>query len=76
MPAIRAIGGASLYSATSYSRRPGVSSTTPETRAPWGLDRTMSVSDHENDRDVIKWSKYFSNRLLTNYQQIQRPYFE
>lgn len=31
--------GASLYRATSYSRRPGVSSTTPETRAPWGLHR-------------------------------------
>lgn len=26
--------GASLYNATSYSRRPGVSSTTPETLAP------------------------------------------
>lgn len=30
-------GGASLYRATSYSKRPGVSSTTPETRAPCGL---------------------------------------
>lgn len=29
--------GASLYRATSYSKRPGVSSTTPDTRAPWGL---------------------------------------
>lgn len=37
MPLTRASGGASLYNATSYSSRPGVSSTTPDTRAPWGL---------------------------------------
>lgn len=37
LPFILATGGASLYKATSYSNRPGVSSTTPETRAPWGL---------------------------------------
>lgn len=33
-PLILATGGASLYKATSYSNLPGVSSTTPETRAP------------------------------------------
>lgn len=37
IPLTRARGGASLYKATSYSNRPGVSSTTPDTRAPWGL---------------------------------------
>lgn len=34
---MRPNGGASLYNATSYSKRPGVSSTTPDTRAPCGL---------------------------------------
>lgn len=37
LPLTDAAGGASLYSATSYSKRPGVSSTTPDTRAPCGL---------------------------------------
>lgn len=37
-PLTRPSGGASLYKATSYSKRPGVSSTTPETRAPCGLE--------------------------------------
>lgn len=41
---IRPMGGASLYSATSYSRRPGVSSTTPDTRAPCGLKLNRSRS--------------------------------
>lgn len=40
---IRPMGGASLYSATSYSRRPGVSSTTPDTRAPCGLFFDLSL---------------------------------
>lgn len=42
---IRPMGGASLYSATSYSRRPGVSSTTPDTRAPCGLSRKVLIEN-------------------------------
>lgn len=51
---IVAAGGASLYKATSYSSRPGVSSTTPDTRAPCGLWRirnmffTISYNNYSN----------------------------
>lgn len=63
---------ASRYKATSYSKRPGVSSTTPETRAPCGLSKSSRIH-FDCGTKKKDWEASGSNCVLNTHKVPANP---